>query len=197
MEENIILDKSSFKALAVDTRVDILKTLGQRRHTQSELAADLGLSVPTIKQHLDALEKAGLVLRNEEGRKWVYYSLTKKGKAIVNPEEKKFWIALAVFVLTVGSAASAVVRQKFGTLYAGTAQFSAVSAEMKAAPLAADAATEGARAVTTAPPTAIPWGWIILGTIVLVEVVVVSYFWWRTREQRRLLGADLSKNARI
>src|SRR3990172_656044 len=97
---DIRLDKETFKALASETRVDVLKLLGQRRHMQSEMASALGLSVPTVKEHLDALEKAGLVERHEEGRKWKYYSLTKKGKGVLNPEEMKIWIVLGLFILS-------------------------------------------------------------------------------------------------
>ncbi len=78
---DIRLDKETFKALASATRIDVLKLLGQRNHMQSELASALGLSVPTVKEHLSALEKAGLVERHDEGRKWKYYSLTKRARA--------------------------------------------------------------------------------------------------------------------
>ena len=96
-----MLDQATFKALAAGTRVKILKTLGQRRHTQSELSAVLNISVPTAKEHLAALEKAGLVNRNEEGRKWIYYSLTEKAKCVLDPERKRLWIVLGFFLASV------------------------------------------------------------------------------------------------
>ena len=61
------LDKTVIKALSNDTRISILKALKSRRHTQSELATYLDLSVPTVKEHLLALEKAGLVEMHDEG----------------------------------------------------------------------------------------------------------------------------------
>ncbi len=97
----IRLDKETFKALASTTRVDVLKLLARRRHMQSELAAELNLSVPTVKEHLFALERAGLVERHEEGRKWKYYSLTKKGEGVLHPEETKIWIVLSMLVFSV------------------------------------------------------------------------------------------------
>ncbi len=100
-EPKIVLDQATFKALAAGTRVKILKTLGQRRHTQSELSAVLNISVPTAKEHLAALEKAGLVNRNEEGRKWIYYSLTEKAKCVLDPERKRLWIVLGFFLASV------------------------------------------------------------------------------------------------
>ena len=108
-EPKIVLDQDTFKALATGTRVKILKTLVKRRHTQSELSAVLKMSVPTIKEHLSALEKAGLVKRHEEGRKWIYYSLTEKSKCVLDPERKRLWIVLGLFILSaVGTVASAV-----------------------------------------------------------------------------------------
>jgi DNA-binding transcriptional ArsR family regulator len=98
---DVKLDKAALKALSNDTRVDILKELQRRRHTQSELAEELELSVPTIKEHLTALEKAGLVEMHDEGRKWKYYSLTKKSKAILTPESVNIFIVLGTFILSV------------------------------------------------------------------------------------------------
>ena len=107
-EPKIVLDQETFKALATGTRVKILKTLNKRRHTQSELSVVLGVSVPTIKEHLSALAKAGLVKRHEEGRKWIYYSLTEKSKCVLDPERKRLWIVLAFFILSaMGTAFSA------------------------------------------------------------------------------------------
>jgi len=91
---DIRLDKETFKALASQTRVDVLKLLGQRRYMQSEIASVLNFSVPTVKEHLSALEKAGLVERHDEGRKWKYYSLTRKGHGVLHPDELKIWIVL-------------------------------------------------------------------------------------------------------
>ena len=99
-EPKIVLDQETFKALATGTRVKILKTLEKRRHTQSEISAVLDISVPTAKEHLNALEKAGLVKRHEEGRKWIYYSLTEKSKCVLDPERKRLWIVLGFFILS-------------------------------------------------------------------------------------------------
>ncbi len=104
MESKITLDSKAFKALAADTRVSILKHLKSRRYTQSELAELLDLKVPSVKEHLLALEKAELVNKIEEGRKWKYYELTSKARAILDPERKQILITLVVFLLSaVGS----------------------------------------------------------------------------------------------
>ena len=117
-EPKIVLDQATFKALAAGTRVKILKTLGQRRHTQSELSAVLNISVPTIKEHLSALEKAGLVNRNEEGRKWIYYSLTEKAKCVLDPERKRLWIVLGFFLASVAGTIITVKNYFAGQMVA-------------------------------------------------------------------------------
>lgn len=95
------LDPRTMKALSSKTRADILKLLGQRRYMQSELASLLNLSVPTVKEHLNELEKAELVEKHEEGRKWKYYSLTKKGKAVLQPSETTILLVLGLMILSI------------------------------------------------------------------------------------------------
>jgi DNA-binding transcriptional ArsR family regulator len=98
-EEKIVLDKETFKALSVDSRLTILKLLKLRRHTLSELAAELKLSQSTVKEHLAKLEEASLIKQLDEGRKWKYYKLTQKGKNVVDPQEVKvlFMFAVSLF----------------------------------------------------------------------------------------------------
>ena len=79
------IDRKTLKALGADTRLDILKSLKQRRKTPSELSRELKLSSPTILEHLGKLEGADLVVREETGHKWVYYNLTRKGLNLVKP----------------------------------------------------------------------------------------------------------------
>lgn len=95
--EKLVLDRKSFGALAVDSRVNILKALRERRKTLSELSQELGQSVSTTKEHLQKLEEAELIKKMEEGHKWKYYRLTRKGEQIVSPNtEVRVWILLAV-----------------------------------------------------------------------------------------------------
>lgn len=95
------LDTQTFKALSSETRVEILKLLGARRHTQSEIASRLSMSAPTVKEHLAALSKAGLVESHDEGRKWKYFSLSKKGRGVLYPQELRIWIVLSALVFSV------------------------------------------------------------------------------------------------
>jgi len=85
-EAQIVLDRQSFEALAADTRVKILKLLVKRRKTLSELSTELKMSVSGVKEHLETLEKAGLIEKIDDGHKWKYYELTEKGAAIVAPK---------------------------------------------------------------------------------------------------------------
>jgi len=101
MDDTIKLDRRSFEALAADSRVRILKALSQRRKTLTELAKELELSNSTMKEHLDVLVRAGLIIQRDEGRKWKYYELTRKGQGIVNPYPTKVLIMLAVSLLLV------------------------------------------------------------------------------------------------
>jgi|GEM_PF-855498 len=95
-KEIISLDQKSFKALAGTKRIAILKSLAERNKTQSELSQELKLSVPTIKEHLDLLEQSGLIEEINDGHKWKYFSLTRKGQKIMKPnDEMKIMLVLS------------------------------------------------------------------------------------------------------
>ncbi len=100
-DEKIILDQQTFKALAVDSRVKILKELSKRQKTQSELAEAMGLSVATVKEHLDKMREANLIKIKDADRKWKYYFLTEKGKCVLFPERKKIWVILTSLIFMV------------------------------------------------------------------------------------------------
>ncbi len=85
MDERFVLNDKSFKALSAESRVNILKGLSERRMTLSELSKKLSLKNSTVKEHCSLLMDAELVKKVDEGRKWKYYELTRKGKQIINP----------------------------------------------------------------------------------------------------------------
>ena len=91
----ITLDQESFKALASDVRVEILKRLDVRRETVTDLSNLLSLSKPTLLEHLEKLQAAGLIKRIDEGRKWIYYELSDKGRKVLHPERVAITLALA------------------------------------------------------------------------------------------------------
>src|SRR5438132_5634035 len=101
----ITLDQASFKALASDVRVGILKRLDVRRETVTDLSNLLSLSKPTLLEHLEKLQSAGLVKRVDEGRKWIYYELSDKGRKILHPERVAITLVLgaAVVLAAIGA----------------------------------------------------------------------------------------------
>ena len=82
---DIVLTKDSFEVLASGTRLDILKTLNERRMTVTELADDLDLAKSTVHHHLQRLTDAGFVAADGDGHAWVYYALTPEGLALLQP----------------------------------------------------------------------------------------------------------------
>ncbi|MDD3178164.1 MAG: winged helix-turn-helix domain-containing protein [Candidatus ainarchaeum sp.] len=101
--EKILINRKTLKAIASDTRMNILKALGNRKYTLSELSSKLSLSNATVKEHLDVLVNSDLIKKNENDYKWKYYSLTEKGKKLINPKEVKILISFMVsFLATIG-----------------------------------------------------------------------------------------------
>src|SRR6266498_3167367 len=105
----ITLDQESFKALASDVRVGILKRLDVRRETVTDLS--------TLLEHLEKLQTAGLVKRIDEGRKWIYYELSDKGRKILHPERVAITLALsaAVVLATIGALYVVFSASVFGS----------------------------------------------------------------------------------
>ncbi len=155
MEDKITLDRESFKALSVDTRVNVLKSLYERRKTLSELSSALELRNSTVKEHMEVLLKAGLVKKIDEGYKWKYYALTMKGKNIVNPTEIKVLITLAVSSLLLLGTTALFLSRLFSFQFLPQAFEAAQplqAPEMGAAESAADAARKAAEEATMGIP---------------------------------------------
>jgi eight-cysteine-cluster-containing protein len=96
------IDRKTLKALAADTRLNILKSLGKRRKMPSELSKELSLAPSTVVEHLNKLEEAGLVKREETGHKWIYYNLTEKGESLVKPTIPiQFVLVISVSVIVI------------------------------------------------------------------------------------------------
>jgi len=110
----ITLDQESFKALASEVRVEIMKRLDARRATVTDLSSLLDLSKPTLLEHLEKLQAAGLVKRLDEGRKWIYYELTGKGRKILHPERVTIVLSLCLSVLMAGVGVFALLAGSSG-----------------------------------------------------------------------------------
>jgi Ca-activated chloride channel family protein len=77
-------DAEIYRALSSDTRIEILNTLLEGERTPTDISSKLNKSKATIVEHLDKLREADLVEKIEvDGRKWVFYKLTPRGKSII------------------------------------------------------------------------------------------------------------------
>jgi len=86
----VTLDRETFKALASDTRLDILRVLDGKKMSLKDISKETNLNKATLHEHLSRLSDAGLVKRKErEGHKWVYYKLTWKGESLLHPENTR------------------------------------------------------------------------------------------------------------
>jgi len=83
---DLILSSKDFKTLSSDTRVQIMKLLAARNHNLTELSAKLGIALPSVKQHINILLESSLIILSDSSHKWKYYSLSRKGKMLLEPE---------------------------------------------------------------------------------------------------------------
>jgi DNA-binding transcriptional ArsR family regulator len=105
----VTLDMNTFKALASDTRLDILRALDGKKLNLKDISKATNLNKATLHEHLAKLHEAGLVKRKErDGHKWVYYKLTWKGEGLLHPENTRIvvmfsatFIALAVGIINL------------------------------------------------------------------------------------------------
>lgn len=104
MERKIVLDKNSFMALASENRITVLKNLDERKMTVSELSKRMDLSKPALLKHLKKLVEAGLIKKIDDERKWVYYSLTNRGKNVLHPDRVKITLLLSSSIVSLIAA---------------------------------------------------------------------------------------------
>ncbi len=83
--------------IELGTRLKILESLNKRRATITEISSSLNLSKSTVHYHLNRLCERGLTKKNSDGRKWVYYEITEKGRLIV----KKNRISVILGIISV------------------------------------------------------------------------------------------------
>lgn len=110
----VTLDLETFKALASPTRLSVLKTLGERRKTLSEISRDLDLNKATVHEHLAVLVATGLVKKLDEGRKWIYYELSWQGERLLRPEESTTFAVLLGLSVVAAGGGTALFGQALG-----------------------------------------------------------------------------------
>ncbi|MFH1474168.1 MAG: winged helix-turn-helix domain-containing protein [Candidatus Aenigmatarchaeota archaeon] len=130
------IDRKTLKALAADTRLDILKSLGKRRKTPSELSKELHLATSTVTEHLEKLEKADLIKREETGHKWIYYSLSRNGENLVKPKYPVQFVFMLSITIIVIISASILMYGNYSSMQASD------SGEALSAPMSQRAVTE-------------------------------------------------------
>jgi len=97
----VTLKMDDFKALASDSRLDIIKTLDGKKMGLKELAKSTNLNKMTLHEHLTKLVETGFVKRIErQGHKWVYYKLTWKGSSLIHPDNTKVVLLFSTTILT-------------------------------------------------------------------------------------------------
>lgn len=119
MAGEVVLDRTSFKALASETRIGLLKRLDKGRRTASQLAGEFSLSVQAVSEHLKRLEEAGLVERKDDGRKWVYFELTRKGGQVLGREKSNVLFLLSVSFLMLATGVGMVAFSSLGISLTG------------------------------------------------------------------------------
>ena len=105
-----VLDSKTLKALSSETRQEIIKYLSKRPYTASELSKITKKHVTTITEHLDTLEKSGLIQKKEDEHKWVYYSLSGKGEKLFKPQYYSWIVVLSLSLLMLMLGAQQFVQ---------------------------------------------------------------------------------------
>jgi DNA-binding transcriptional ArsR family regulator len=99
-----------FKALANDSRLQILGMVAQREHNVQELARRLNLTEPTASHHLALLRRTGLVTLRADGNTHWYAldpdALTRLARSVLSREQ----VAALAPASSVASEASPVLR---------------------------------------------------------------------------------------
>ncbi|MEM4247190.1 MAG: winged helix-turn-helix domain-containing protein [Candidatus Woesearchaeota archaeon] len=184
--ERVPLDQPTLKALAGETRVRILKLLDKKQMTQSDIANELKMSLPTVGEHLKALVDAELVEKEETARKWKYYSLTQKARMLLHPNTTAVWFVLGLFLFSAAATVISAIKFFAKPVYgAGAQRIMAAKDAAEAAPMlaAAPEAVWGA-----SPVWLILFGILALVLLVLLVVLLKRHGW---------LGKSLSNKKNI
>jgi len=113
----VTLDKETFKALASDTRLDILRTLDGKKLGLNDISKATNLNKATLHEHLSKLNQVGLVKKKErEGHKWVYYKLTWKGENLLHPENTKIVVLFAITFISLWAGIIQMIWYVKGTV---------------------------------------------------------------------------------
>lgn len=98
----LTLDVNAIKALASETRLNVLRVLDGKKMSLKDISAVTKLHEVTVHEHLSKLVEAGLVNKKErEGHKWVYYKLSWKGECLLHPENTRVVVLFSTTFVTL------------------------------------------------------------------------------------------------
>src|SRR4030042_3332046 len=107
----VTLDRETFKALASDTRLDIIRALDGKNMSLNDICKATNLNKATLHEHLTKLNEVGLIKKNgREGHKWVYYRLTWKGEGLLHPENSRIVVLFSTTFISLLIAVILVVN---------------------------------------------------------------------------------------
>lgn len=96
------LNKNAFKALASETRIDILRILDGKKLGLKDISNASNLKKATLHEHLTKLHEVGLIKRKErKGHKWVYYKLSWKGESLLHPDNNRIVLLFSITFITL------------------------------------------------------------------------------------------------
>lgn len=94
--------KDIIKIINSETKMNILRELSKGQRTPTDLSRRLGKVKSTISEHLDELVSLNLVTKiEEEGKKWVFYSLTKEGYRVLEGKPKIYQVIFPSSILSL------------------------------------------------------------------------------------------------
>ena len=174
------LDSKTLKALSSDTRQEIIKCLSKRPYTASELSKLMNKHVTTVAEHLETLEKSGLVEKREDGHKWVYYSLSEKGERLFKPQFYSWTVVIVLSLLALLFG----IQQFFVTGYRSMAPLADIAASQSAMEKAA-----GEAAASTSVAVAAPVDYSLIIGIILIALAVIgfSYAAWKWKKNKAII----------
>jgi len=175
----ITLDRESFKALASEVRVEVLRQLESRRMTVTDLSNAMNLAKPTLLEHLERLLSAGLVTKLDEGRKWIYYELTRRGRGILHPHQVKIMISLAVSFLLVGAGIVAMLVAATNVYGMAGVQSGGPDAGSFWDPLEPPPSASRGSSFTTGLAAGGPGAWGVVFVLLSVIPLLVAIWYWR------------------
>lgn len=183
--DRVTLDREVFKALASDTRLDILKALDERQKTVTELAKELSLNKATVFEHLEKLNQVGLIQKIDDDRKWVYWQLSWKGRRLLHPEKITLAILLSTGMATLLTAFATLMMYFRSSLPgvdagAGPEGDMGIRSMPESAPMAEPADGSAADGALAHDPTLLA-ATVVLGLVFLALLGYAAIVWRRSR----------------